>query len=144
MKDVETLIYSRMINDNVGSDSLVYLLGNSGRISYAFQSGPPQVPQVTYFLYSSGPGLLVGDFCRTWEESYQFSVFSNIHPDIIFRLKRLFDGMVFTVPGSYQQLGQVSSVWDWEGADGFDENLEVMTKEVRFRFFAVPKVQIPI
>lgn len=143
MKDVETLIFSRMTGDT-GSDSLEDLLGGSGRIKYAFHADDPVVPQLTYFIFSSGPGLLTGDFARTWEETYQFTIYANNQADILFRLKRLLDGMTFTVPGSMEQLGSVYSVWDWEGPDGYDESLEVQTKDVRFRFFAVPKAQVPI
>lgn len=141
MKDVETLIYSRMINDTV----LVNLLGgDDANIKYAFQSGTPTVPQLTYFMFTAAPGEILGNHTRTYEELYQFNIFSNDHPDIAFRLKRLFDGMVFDVSPSVTELGAVSSVFDWEGPDGFDEALEVMRKDLRFRFFAVPKAQNPI
>jgi len=140
MKDVETLIFSRMTADA----TLVNLCGGTGHIKFAFQSGEPSVPQLTYFMVTSNPGILVGDFARTIIETYQFSIFSNQHPDIVSRLKRLFDGMVFTVPSNYTELGKLESVYDWEGPDGFDESLEVMRKDIRFRFMAVPKAQNPI
>jgi hypothetical protein len=140
MKDVETIIYSRM----TGDATLVNLCGGTGHIKFAFQSGEPQVPQMTYYLLSSTPGLLVGDFARTRILIYNFSIFSNQHPDITARLKRLFDGMVFTVSPALTELGKLESVFDWEGPDGFDESLEVMRKDLRFRFFAAPKAQNPI
>ena len=140
MKEAETLIYSRMTGDT----GLVTLLGTADKIKFAFQSGEPSVPQLTYFLLSAGPGILVGNFIRTYSLIYQFNIFSNQHPDIVFRLKRLFDGTVFSVPSNYTELGKLESVWDWEGPDGFDESLEVMRKDVRFRFFAVPKAQSPL
>lgn len=143
MKDTETLIYSTMTGDT-GTGSLVDLLGAATNIKFAFQSGQPVVPQLTYFLFTSGPGNTLGDFARTWTEFYQFNIFSNVHTDILFRLKRLFDGRCFTVSPSLTQAGSVQSVWDWEGPDGWDESLEVMTKAVRFRFFVVPKAQAPI
>ena len=140
MKDVETLIYSRL----TGDAALVALLDGSTHIKYAFQSGAPVVPQLTFFAYTSGPGLLVGDFSRTILEFYQFNIYSNSHPDVAFRLKRLFDGCQFVVPSNYAEIGSVSSVFDWEGPDGFDESLEVMRKDMRFRFFVAPKAQNPI
>jgi hypothetical protein len=140
MKEVETLIYSRMTGDS----TLVNLCGGTGHIKFAFQSGEPQVPQMTYFMMASTPGILVGDFVRSFSELYQFTIFSNQHPDIVARMKRLFDGMVFTVPSNYAELGKLESVFDWEGPDGFDESLEVMRKDIRFRFFAIPKAQNPI
>jgi len=140
MKEVETFIFSRM----TGDATLVNLCGGAGHIKFAFQSGEPQVPQLTYYLLSSTPGLLVGDFARTYTELYQFTIFSNQHPDIVSRLKRLFDGMVYTVAPSSTELGKLESVFDWEGPDGFDESLEVMRKDIRFRFFVAPKAQNPI
>lgn len=140
MKEVETLIYSRMTGDS----ALVTLCGGTGHIKFAYQSGEPQVPQMTYFMMASTPGILTGDFVRSFSELYQFTIFSNQHPDIINRMKRLFDGTVFTVPSNYTELGKLESVFDWEGPDGFDESLEVMRKDVRFRFFAIPKAQNPI
>lgn len=143
MKDVETLIFSRLTGDT-GTDSLEDLLGGSGRIAYGFQSADTQAPSIRYWNFTSGPGLLTGDFIRTWEEFYQFDIFSNLHPDINFRLKRLFDGRCFAIPGSFTQAGAASSVWDWEGPDAFDETLEVMSKSIRFRFFVIPTAQDPI
>jgi len=140
MKDIETTIYARMTADA----TLVNLCGGTGHIKFAFQSGAPQVPQLTYFLYTSIPGSLTGDFTRTFNDIYQFTIFSNQHPDITARLKRLFDGMVFTLSPALTELGKLESVFDWEGPDGFDESLEVMRKDIRFRFFGVPKAQNPI
>ncbi len=79
----------------------------------------------------------------TWEEFYQFDIFSNKHADISFRLKRLLDGHCFSTSG-LTQAGAVSSIWDWEGPDGYDESLEVMRKSVRFRFFSAIAAQNPI
>ena len=143
MKDVETLIFSRLTGDT-GTGSLEDLLGGSGRIAYAFQSKQVQAPSLRYYLFTATPGSLTGDFIRTWEEFYQFDIFSNLHPDITFRLKRLFDGRCFLIPGSFVQAGAVSAVWDWESPDGFDETLEVMNKSIRFRFFVIPTAQDPI
>lgn len=140
MKDVETIIFSRM----TGDATLVNYCGGAGHIKFAFQSGEPTVPQLTYFLFSSTPGILTGDYVRTFNEIYQFTIFSNQHPDIVFRLKRLFDGVVHSVSPSLTELGKLESVFDWEGPDGFDESLEVMRKDIRFRFFGIPKAQNPI
>jgi hypothetical protein len=123
---------------------LVPLLGAADRILHAFQSATPPAPGLTYQVFNSTPGLLTGDFVRTMIVFIQFNIFANNYPDISFRLKKLFDGYCFTVPGGYTQLGTLTSVFDWEGPDGFDEQLQVQRKDVRYRFFAAPKAQSPI
>jgi hypothetical protein len=143
MKEVEQLVYARMIADTV-TGGLVPLLGSVDRILHAYQSNVPPAPGLTFQIWNSVPGTLTGDFIRTHEIFIQFNIFSNSYPDIAFRLKRLFDGYCFTVPGNYLEIGAVSSVFDWEDTDGFDEQLQIQRKDLRFRFFVVPKAQSPI
>jgi len=142
MKDVETLIFSRLTGDT-GSGSLESLLGGSGRIRCGYQQGAALSPSLVFWMFTGGPGLVRPDRAFTFEDFYQFDVFSNSHPDITFRLKRLFDGHCFDDSG-LSEVGGISSVFDWEGPDGFDEALEVMRKSVRFRFFSAIAAQNPI
>ena len=141
MKEVDDLIYQRMLADQ----GLLDLLNNeSARIGYGFQvKDTDNSPQLRFFQSVGTPGLLTGDFARTWQYFYQFSVWSSNYVDIISRLKRLFDGYQFTVSGT-SEAGAVSAVWDWDGPDGYDEGLEVSRKDVRFRVFISPKAQDPI
>lgn len=140
MKEVDDLIYQRMIADT----GLVALIGSTTRIGYGFQvKADANSPQLVFFQAGGSAGQLVGDFTRTYEYLYQFGIYANNYVDIVSRLKRLFDGHQFTVSGT-TEIGSVSSVFDWDGVEGFDENLEVAQKDVRFRFFVVPKAQDPI
>lgn len=144
MKEVEQLVYARMIADTEATNGLVPLLGNVGNILHAFQSSEPTVPSLTFHVYTQAPGLLGGDFIRQMELFLQFNIFAANYADITFRLFKLFNSHVFAVPSNYKQIGQVSSVWDWEGPDGYDEQLEIQKKDVRFKFFVIPKAQNPI
>lgn len=144
MKEVEQLVYARMIGDTEPVNGLVALAGGAGNILHGFQSADPTVPSVTFHVYTQTQGLLGGDFVRQVELFIQFNIFAANYSDITFRLFKLFNGHCFAVPGGYTQIGQVSSIWDWEGPDGFDEQLEIQRKDVRYRFFVVPKAQNPI
>ena len=141
MIEVDDLIYQRMIT----SPTLLALFNNQAdRIGYGFQLQTRRnVPQLRFFASTGTPGLVTGDFARTWEYLYQFGIWSNQYVDIIAVLKRLFDGYQFTVSGT-TEAGAVSSVWDWDGPDGYDEGLESARKDVRFRVFVIPKAQNPI
>lgn len=141
MKECDELIYQRMITDT----GLVALLnGETARIGYGFQlNAENNSPQLRFFEMAGVPGMLTGDFARTWEYTYEFGVWSNQYVDIISRLKRLFDGYSFTVTGT-TEIGAVRSVFDWDGPDQYDEVREVALKNVRFRFFVIPKAQDPI
>lgn len=142
MKDIETLIYSRLTGDT-GSGGLEELLGSSGRVRLGFQPGAGLAPSIVFWLFTGGRGTTSPNVAFTHEYIYQFDVFSNSHPDITFRLKRLLDGHCFSDSG-LTQVGGISSIWDWEGPDGWDEALEVMRKSVRFRFFSAFAAQNPI
>lgn len=144
MKEVEQLIYSRLTADTEPTNGIVALLGNSNRILHAYQSAVPTVPSLTFHVYAQTPGLLGGDFVRQVELFIQFNIFAANYAEITFRLFRLFNSHTFSVPGNYTQIGQVSSIYDWESPDGFDEQLEIQRKDVRYRFFVVPKAQNPI
>lgn len=144
MKAVEELVYARLIADTAVGGVVALLGGDSARILHAFQSNVPPSPGVTFHVWNTVPGLLTGDFVRQMILFMQFNIYSPVYTDIVFRLKRLFDGYCFTVPAVNAQLGSVSSVFDWEGPDGFDEQLQQQRKDVRYRFFVVPKAQNPV
>jgi len=141
MKEVDALIYSRLTNDS----GIISLMGGSAnRIKYGFQRNVKLVPLLTFFQFSATPGNVTGNFARTWEYFYQFTVFDKQYPEILSRLKRLFDGHVFTISGSYEEIGSVYSLWDWEGVESHEEGLETTRKDTRYRFLVVPKAQDPI
>jgi hypothetical protein len=143
MKELETLIYSRMTADTAPGVGLVSLLG-SGHIFHAFQNTIPSVPYLTYQIYSEVKGQLGGDFNRSYEIFVQFNIYSVIYMDVVSRLRQLFDGYRFDIPDQYTDVGQARGVFDFEGPDAYDEQLEVQTKQVRYRFFVTPKAWAPI
>jgi hypothetical protein len=144
MKEVDQLIYARLIGDTQATVGLVPILGTAAHIMHSFQNVIPVVPYLTFDVYSAGKGLLGGNFARTLDYFYQFNIFANHYDNIITRLRQLFDGYIFTVPGNYTEVGQIKGVFDFEGPDGYDEQLEVQSKQVRFRFFVTPKAWNPI
>lgn len=144
MRQVAEMIYQRMTADTAASVSLQAILGGSGRIKAGFQNATPKAPCITFQKFTAIPGHMQGGIGRTHEEFYLFSIFSDRYPDLVYRLKALFDGYSFLVPSSKTQVGRVSSQWDWEGPDLFDEALQVGRKDVRYRFFVVPKAINPI
>lgn len=154
MKEVLTLVYQRMIADN-GSGGLLNLLGESItppvstlRVQRADQvDTTPPSPGVLFGVYSTTPGQLSGDTRREWEVFIQFNIFAQNCDEIAFRLMRLFDGHnhnLSLISGGAVQVGGVTSVFDFEGPDGYDEALETQKKDMRFRFFTKIKAQSPI
>ncbi len=144
MKEVEQLIYGRMIGDTEASIGLVALLGTTAQILHAFQMAIPKIPYLTFQVYSQGRGELGGNFNRSLEIFIQFNAFARNYMDVVARLRHLFDGYRFDVPSNYTEVGQLRGVFDFEGPDGYDEQLEVQSKQVRYRFFVTPKAWNPI
>jgi hypothetical protein len=153
MKEVEQLVYQRMIADNAAG-GILNLLGNSitapitvTRILHSHQNIDPPSPGLTYGILATVPGHLEGDFTRTLEVTIAFTIFAENYAEVAFRLRRLFDGWTHSlslISGGAMQVGGVSSVFDFEGPDGFDESLQVQKKDLRYRFFVKPKAQNPI
>lgn len=150
MKEVETLVFQRMKNDTVtgGIRNLlgetVPMSGNPTRILHAYQVSDPSAPGVTFGIFSSTAGQVPH---LTREIFMQFSIFAQNHAEIARRLVRLFDRHqhdLALISGGAQEVGGVASVFDFEGPDSYDEGLEVQKKDLRFRFFVVPKAQNPI
>ncbi len=144
MKEVDQLIYARLIGDTEPTNGLVALLGTTAHILHGFQDKVPVVPYVTFDVFSVGKGLLTGNYGRSLDVFMQFNVFANHFDPILSRLRQLFDGYRFDVPSNYTEVGQLRGVFDFEGPDGYDEQLEVQFKQVRFRFFVTPKAWNPI
>jgi hypothetical protein len=144
MKEVEQLIYSRLTSDSEATIGLLALLGDSSHIMHAFQMTIPEVPYLTFQVFSQTKGLLGGNFTRSLDVFIQFNVFAKNYADVIARLRHLFDGYRFDVPSNYTEIGQLKGVFDFEGPDGYDEQLEVQSKQVRYRFFVTPKAWNPI
>lgn len=147
MKEVEQIIYQTMVRDTA-SGGLLDLLGDSTttpvRVLHAFQVATPPSPGITYGVTASPKGTLPR-FTR--EVFVTFNVFAPNYTEIAFRLMRLFDGVqhdLSLISGGAAQIGGLSSVFDFEGPDGFDESLETQKKDMRFRFFAATKAQDPI
>ena len=154
MKEVEQLIYQRLIADKV-SGGVLDLLGEDitqnpvdvTRVIHSHQIATPPSPGLTYGITSSTAGHLTGDHSRTKEIFVTFNIYAQNHSEIAYRLMRLFDGQVHDlslISGGAVQVGGVSSVFDFEGPDGFDEGLNTQQKDLRFRFFVKPKAVAPI
>lgn len=131
MKAVETAIVSRLTGDS----TLQSLLGGAGRIYHAMESGQAKKPSLTFMLINASPGSINSDRVQTMEETYQFMIFADNYVDIAYRLRRLLDGYQFA-DGS--EAGSISAVWESEGADAFDEPLEVGRKDVQFKVMLMP------
>lgn len=144
MKEIEQLIYGRMTADSEATIGLLALLGDASHIVHAFQEIVPRAPYLTFQVYSQGKGQLGGNFARSLDVMIQFNIFASIYNDIAARLRHLFDGYFFIVPSNYTEIGQLKGVFDFEGPDGYDEQLEVQSKQVRYRFFVTPKAWNPI
>jgi hypothetical protein len=144
MKEVDTLIYSRLTSDTEATNGIVALLGSSAKILHAFELQIPAVPYLTFAVYTQISGQLSGNFTRSIELFMEFTIFSSSYADIGMRLRRLFDGYRFTVPSNYVEVGALYGKFDFEGPDGWDEALEVQVKKIRFRFFLTPKAWNPI
>lgn len=130
MKDLETLIYSRLTNDA----PLVALLGNVNRIYKGFQNIAPQKPQLTYWAVSGINGNLKTDATTSLEYYYQFAIFANNYLDILIRIRGLFDQQWFLPLPSFEEAAGVFSNWDQDLPDTWDNDLEVKRKDCRIRF----------
>lgn len=144
MKEVEQLIYARLIGDTEATNGLLAILGDATHIFHAFQETVPVVPYLTFQVYSAGKGTLGGNFGRSLDVFIQFNAYAKNYMDVIARLRKLFDGYRFDVPSNYTDVGQLRGVFDFEGPDGYDESLEIQSKQVRYRFFVTPKAWNPI
>lgn len=144
MKELEQLIWGRMTGDTEATNGLVALLGTTAHMYHGFQNTVAVIPYLTFQVYSTNKGQLGGDFAQSYEIFIQFNIFGKNYLDVATRLRRLFDGYRFDIPGNYTEVGQAKGVFDFEGPDGYDEQLEVQTKQVRYRFFVTPKAWNPI
>ena len=144
MKEVETLVYSRLTGDNEATIGILALLGSSTHIMHAFEDIVPVLPYLTFQIFSIGQGILGGNFGRSLSVMVQFNAFGTNYADVLARVRKLFDGYRFDVPSQYTDVGQLRSVFDFEGPDGWDAGLEVPSKQVRYQFFVTPKAWNPI
>jgi hypothetical protein len=144
MREVETLVYQRLIADTSSPSGIVTLLGSTTRILHGFQVQVPSAPGLTFYTISEAKGMVP----RLSRDIFvNFSIYAQNYLDIADRLNRLFDNHrhnLSLISGGAMQLGGVSSVFDFEGPDGYDESLDVQKKDLRFRFFVVPKARDPI
>lgn len=132
MKAVEAAIYGRLTGDS----TLQSLLGGSGRISHALESGNAQKNSLTFLLLNAEPGYVNSDRVQTQVESYQLMIFSDKYVDIAYRLRVLLDGYTFA---DTTEAGGMVCVWDSDGPDLFDEPLQVGRKDVRYRVMLTPR-----
>lgn len=147
MKEVEQIVYQTLIRDT-GAGGLLDLLSDDlvtpVRVLHAFQIATPPSPGITFGVTAAPKGM-IPRFTR--EVFVTFNIYANNYSDISFRLTRLFDGVdhdLSLISGGAVQIGGLTSVFDFEGPDGFDESLEVQKKDMRFRFFTAMKAQNPI
>jgi len=162
MRELDELIYSRIKDD----PWLLYWLTASGapgqsvkpnpanpnppgnayglkKIKHGHQKNVKDVPALNFYLFQMLPGLLRGNHTRTYEAIYEFGAFASTYYELTSRIKLLFDGWCFNVPSSYTEVGKVSSVFDWEGSEGFDETLKENFRFVRIRFLVTSKPNVP-
>src|SRR5262245_46690844 len=109
MKEVETLVYQRMIRDN-GSGGLVSMLNNEvARILHAYERDALDSPGLTFSILSSVAGSVPA---LTREVFVSFQIFSSSYPDIARRLVRLFDRHqhdLSLISGGAMDVGSVAS-----------------------------------
>ncbi len=144
MKEVEQLIYARLTNDTEATNGLLALLGDATHIMHSFQNIEAELPYLTFQVYSNKPGTLGGNFDRSLDVFIQFNAYGTNYADVLSRIRKLFDGYRFDIPSNYVDVGQLRGIFDFEGPDGYDETLEVQTKQVRYKFFVTPKAWNPI
>jgi hypothetical protein len=143
-REAEQLVYARLIADTEAVNGIVSLLGDASHIVHGFQDSIPVVPYLTFSVYSTTKGQLGGNFSRSLEVFMQFDVYASNYSDVVARIRHLFDGYRFDVPANYTDIGQLRGLFDFEGPDGYDETLEVQSKQVRYRLFITPKAWNPI
>ena len=125
MKDVETLIYARLIGDA----TFVGLIGGVGNIIHGFQNIPPKKPQITFWNLDARKGTFVTDVTNSDEIIYQFSTFANNYLDVCIRLKALFNDKQFDPLPGFEQADCMYSFWDGDVTETFDDDLKVKGKE---------------
>ncbi len=137
MTSVEAAIMTRLTGDSV----LVSLLGGSGRIYHALEGNAPKVGSLTFMETTSIPALLDARNVQVQETYYMLTVFHDQYQDVLDRVYRLLHLYQFPTPSD---AGISRVVWDWSGPDGFDEDLKVGRKQVRYKFYVARKAQAPI
>lgn len=143
MRDVETLVYQRLIADT-GTGGIVPLLGNASRIVHANESAVPSSPGLTFSVLSGVPGKIAG---QSRDVFVTFAIFAENYLDIADRLNRLFNNRrndLSLISGGAVQIGSAYSTFDFEGPDGYDDGLQVQKKDLRFRFVVSLKARDPI
>lgn len=132
MKTIEEAIFARINGDS----TLQTLLTGSGRIVHALESAQAQVPSLAFLCLSSIPGDINSDTVQTMEDTYIFMIFSDAYVDIAYRLRVLLDGYRFSATA---EAGNISSFWESDASDLFDEALQIGRKDVRYRVYFTPK-----
>lgn len=136
MITIQERIYSRLTGDTSGSSSLQVLLGGSGRIVAGLDYAELKSPCVAFNNMSNIPGEVNSDNVQTDVEFYTFRVFADNCIQIISRLRQLLDRYTFT---ETTEAGVLRCVWDSDGPDLFDDNLNIRRKDTRFRVYSMPK-----
>ena len=163
MKELDELIFQKINND----PWLKYWLTHSGeqggatpptnaipdppgnayglkKMKHAHSKKKPEVPQLNFFKVQQVSGLLTGNHNRTVQAIYEFGAFAKDYFELTSRIRLLFDGWCpDALPASYEEVGGVSSVFDWEGGEGFDDELKENFRFVRIKFFVKIKPQVP-
>lgn len=137
---VQTALYSRLTADT-SSVGLVGLLGAAARILHADEGGIPTAPMLTYRQSLAQPGQSSADRAPINEMYFEFQIFAVNYNAIAERLYRLLHNHRL---GSQNDAGAALGVWVWTSPDQYDEDLKVGRKDLRFRYFVVPKSQAPI
>lgn len=141
MITIQERIYSRLTGDTAATVSLQALLGSSGRIVAGLDYDLVKAPCIAFNLLSSIPGEINSDNVMTDVEYYTFKVFADNCIQIINRLRVLLDRYTFT---ETTEAGVLRCVWDGDGPDLFDEDLNCRRRDTRFRIYSMPKAVGPV
>ncbi len=145
MITIQQAIFSRLSGDTTDKQGscLKTLLGGTltGRIFAGMDLTLVRSPSIVFNNMTNVAGEINSDFVQTDVEFYTFKIFANNAPQIISRLRQLFDRYTFTETA---EAGVLTCVWDNDGPDLFDDDLKVRRKDVRFRIYSMPKAIGPI
>ncbi len=137
LETVQERIFSRVDGDA----ALKVLLGGSNRIFKGQQGLQPQINSIRYSNVIDVPGSLQADNVQSDEQYYQFQIYSDRFNEVVKQMRALLDR--YRLAATSDAAAPIG-VLDWVGPDEFDEGLKCGKKEIRFRFFVIPKPLGPV
>lgn len=141
MITIQQKIYSRLTGDTAATVGLQALLGGSGRIYEGLDYNLPSAPCIAFNNLANIEGSINSDSAMIVVEVWTFKVFADNCKQIISRLRQLLDRYTFT---ETTEAGVLRCVWDSDGPDLFDDDMQVRRKDARFRIYSMPKAVGPV